>query len=540
MRAPNECGHVIARDERGRCLLCVFPSLDPTPPEPEPNPEALDVPAIDPGRAALKRLRAAAAKRCRESFKEFVRLGWHVLHPAMPDADWNWHLDVICDHVQATMEELFRARRDPTYVMRWQNILINVPPRSGKTVIIGSFLLPWLWLRDPALKYRYISGNPRMVSFTARTAKDVILSRWYQDTFQPEWTIRGDIDAVGLFANTARGERHSSSLGANIVGEGTDIIIMDDPMDPDDAYSEVKRQGVETAWNESIANRVNNPRASARLGIMQRLHEVDWSWLVLSQGWHHVCLPMEREAKPFCKCRDCEAGETVLGWRDTRAIGERLHPARFSDEFLASERHRLQSYGWAGQMQQRPAPEGGGVFRNEWFRRIDPSDLPRMDQTMIFCDLTFGGENPGTSRNALMVAGRVGPKRYILDVIAKAMDIVAIKATIRELHRQYPKAQILIENKAAGAPVVAEMKRDLSGIIEYDPGSRDKISRAMSVQPYVEAGDVLLLKGASWLDEFLHELGTFPNGRWDDQVDALSMMLDYWRSARGVLKPYKI
>lgn len=558
-RAACADEHSALLDEQGKCLLCAFPSLDPGHRPDYPGERAdHDAPAPDPLRAEYRRLLARAAKRYRDNFWAFVRAAWPVINPTQP-LEENWHLQVICDHVQATIEELEKARRDPKYRMRWQNVLFNVPPRSGKTVIIGIMLPAWIWLRDPGLKYRYVSANPRMVSFTARATRDLVTNKWYRTTFAPEWTIRPDIDSIGLFATTARGERYSTSIGADIVGEGTDIIVVDDPTDPEDAHSEAMREKVKVKWNESIANRVNSPRACARLGIMQRLHEDDWSALVLTQGWRHVLIPMLREVpkvdengevRRACRCGDCAAEQTFLGWRDPRNDNESLHPDRFPDDFLATEKVRLGSYGWAGQMQQRPSPEGGGVFKHEHFKRIDPDDLPRFEEVGIFCDLTFGGDDVGSSRNALMLAGRKGSKRYVLEVIAAVMHVGQIKANIIDMYDRAVKLSrrvvVVVEKAAVGASIVSELRRGvlhgdppkmrtIQGIIEWVPGtgnkSRDKKSRAMSVQPFVEAGDVVLLKGAPWLDEYLEEMGAFDRGVYDDQVDASSMMLDYWRGS---------
>ena len=260
---------------------------------------------LDKLERAKERKIAGAA---RASLAEFVRQAWHTLHPG-ETLDWNWHLDAICDHLQSLAISLLKVRGDRRKRMADQNFLINVPPRTLKTEITGVFFPAWVWLRDPTIHTRYVTSSERVRFNVSRDSRKVISSRWFQESFKPGWDIDKNADNVNLFENTKGGKRYNGTYQSSVIGTGTDIIIVDDPIDADDAYSEVIRKNVNDRWDRTFENRVNHRRACLRIGIMQRLHEADFSGHVLVKRsprggnlWRHICLPMEYEAPPGCDC----------------------------------------------------------------------------------------------------------------------------------------------------------------------------------------------------------------------------------------------
>lgn len=509
-----------------------------------PGPGSLGArPPIDPA-LARKRLAELRAVNCRERLADFVRHGWHVLHPGVTLA-WNWHLDAICDHVQALIAELFRARRNPKHEQSTQNAVINIPPRQLKTEILQIFLPAWVWIEDPSISVRCVSGNSRVVNLASQDCRALLGSQWYRDWFKPQWEITDDADAVKLFKNTARGRRHASTTLEKITGEGTDIIVVDDPHDAGDVASDVKRASVIEKWDKAISNRVNDTLRCARIGIMQRLHEEDWSGHVLAQGgWEHLNLPMEFERKRGCRCPSCAAGKTWIGWSDPRTEeGELLHPERWPKAKVEEARTVLGAYGFAGQMQQRPAPADGGMFKRAWFKEFDLGALPRFDDVLVSCDLANSEHAVRKgSNNALLVLGRKGSWRYILDAQIGRWSMTEIQRRITELQATWqkragiPTVKVLVEKKAAGNFVISALRTEMHvmGVVEDDEAQKahnDKIVRANAVVAQVEGGNVMVPKGAPWVEEFLHELCTFPNGAHDDQVDAFTMALNYWRGS---------
>jgi predicted phage terminase large subunit-like protein len=491
---------------------------------------------------ALEKLRAPKA---RARFSEFVRQAWPILHPGTR-LEWNWHLDVICDHAQALAGYLLKARdaheRGKHWDMPEKDLLVNVPPRSLKTELLGVFFLAWLWLKDPSLHMRYVSGSDKMRTLTSRMVSDIVNSTWYRESFAPGWSIRSDADAIGMFKNSARGLAVFATYAESVTGEGYDVTIIDDPIDAKKAHSDAERNTINSNWDHAHNSRLKDRLRYLRIGIMQRLHEDDWSAHVLAKGnWRHVCIPTEyerRDVEPYpCPCADCRSGKSFLGPYDFRQEGELLHPARMDDRWLEAEK-RIGSMYFAGQHQQRPAPAEGGMFQHSWWKYYDPADLPRLERILIAVDCNYIKTATG-SRTAIIAVGQSRQYRYVLDVVVRSMDPPEMAREVIKMRDKYPKSLLYIEEKAAGGPVLASLRdAGVGGIKSFNPGRDSKESRAASIVGIVEAGDVLLPKGAPWLDAFLHELGTFPNGKHDDQVDALSMALGYFRGASSLTRTH--
>lgn len=501
------------------------------------------------GKAASELLQRARAERSRRSLAEFIRNGWHVLHPG-EKLRWSWHMEVVADHVQAMLEDLIRARTDETFTQRTRNLLINIPPRSAKTMIVSVFAPVWAWLHDPTLKIRCISGNPRVTNNSSRASRDLIDSSWFKEWFTPKWSIRSDADGIEFYKNSARGERHSSTFNAKITGEGTDVIIVDDPHDAKEVMSDVLREAVLEKWDGSIRNRVNDGMRCVRIGVMQRLHQEDWSGHVLGKhaegvgSWEHVLTPQEYECVPACTCASCSRGHSFLGWKDPRTDeGELLHPDRFPAEFLETEKIELGSYGYAGQHQQRPAPADGGMFKKAWWRFWKPDGteapaaprprgcyegparaLPALDWIVVSIDATFGKSTTSDYVGALVIGGSKAD-RFVLHNATRRLTFTETTALIRSLVAMFPKCtRVLVEKKANGDAILDVLGSEIPGLIAINPEG-GKESRAAAITPACEAGNVYLLDGAPWLESFIGEFAIFPNGRHDDQVDALSQAL---------------
>jgi predicted phage terminase large subunit-like protein len=94
---------------------------------------------------------------------------------------------------------------------------------------------------------------------------------------------------------------------------------------------------------------------------------------------------------------------------------------------------------------------------------------------------------------------------------------------------KFPEATAhYVEDTANGPAIISSLRHEVSGVIAVKPEG-DKYSRAQAAAPVLEAGNVYLPKGASWVDEFIAECTRFPNGRYDDRVDALSQAINRMR-----------
>ncbi|HYW18495.1 MAG TPA: LAGLIDADG family homing endonuclease, partial [Nodularia sp. (in: cyanobacteria)] len=206
------------------------------------------------------------------SLAEFVRESWQVLEPST-DLLWNWHIDVMCWHIQETLLDWFKHKQNPHYVQRIQNLLINVPPGSLKSRCLSVCTPAWMWTICPSWRAIFLSSNPRVALRDSVYCRDVIESDWYQKRFSPDWKLRVDNNSKSSFWNTKGGVRSAFGFNSRITGDRGDFIAWDDPHDAQEVNSELIRQGVIDRWDSAIRNRVNDLKSSVRIGIMQRLHE---------------------------------------------------------------------------------------------------------------------------------------------------------------------------------------------------------------------------------------------------------------------------
>jgi predicted phage terminase large subunit-like protein len=319
------------------------------------------------------------------------------------------------------------------------------------------------------------------------------------------------------FDTTMGGWRISSSVNGVGTGEHPDRIIIDDPLTAKQARSKLERQTANDWFDRTMSTR-GIIRGARVVVVMQRLHEDDLTGHLLSKGgWEHVCFPMEYEV----------ARESDANWkpdpRDPRTHpGELLWPQVFSGTIVRALTRDLGPYGAAGQLQQRPAPEGGGLFKREWFKIVDAS--PIAARRVRGWD-TAGTEGDGDWTVGARMAMTSDGKVYLEDITRGQWGPAAVDSVMRlsadtdgkEVGQREEK-----EGGSAGKAVVTARAQQLMG---FDYGgvvvTGDKVTRAKPFRAQCEAGNVYLVR-APWNKEYLDELCDFPAGAHDDQVDASS------------------
>lgn len=538
-----------------------------------------------PAATATDILGAARAKLAFRYLRHFVRLAFPVMQPGVPFEDGP-HIDAICDHVQWQLEERARTLVDAVGSNPCENLLINIPPRCLKSTIVAVAAVAWAWLHWPHLKVLALSTNPRVSNRDGDGCLKLIRSQWYCELRAfgvihmgaPAWNIRSDRDGSTMFENTLGGTRTARGLDGAVTGEGGDWIIIDDPHDARDS-ADVMIKLCED-YDKAIHNRTNSPRSSIRTCVMQRLAVIDFSAHVLRAGWTHLCLPAEYVPERACATRmpandnnRYPAGVTTRSvnldginpvavartWRDWREQkGDTLH-ARMTPEFLAAEKKRLGSIGYAGQMQQTPVARDGGIFKLPWIRfftiagtvpgpharpegcnpleaiEVDPKSF---DWITISVDCTFGklktSKKERDNVGLVVMAGR-GADRFVLMDRTRKMDIVETMAAIKALCEAYPRAKRkLIEKKANGEAILTMLGPKIPGLIAIEPEG-GKASRAYSCTALVEAGNFYVLEGADWTRDYVEELCAFTGDEsagHDDRVDATTQCLVYYGESR--------
>lgn len=460
-------------------------------------------------------LDAAERELCRRSLAEFAKRAWHVLEPAA-ELKWGWALDAICLHLEAVTDG------------RITRLLMNVPPGSMKSLLTGVIWPAWEWgpRNMPEMRFVGTAHEETLAIRDSRRCRDLIKSEWYQSLWPIE--LSADLDGKREFGNTKKGIRQARAF-TSMTGVRGDRIILDDPISADNANSDAKLEAAKIAFTETLPTRVNNEK-SAIIVVMQRLNEKDVSGVIkeMKLPYVHLCIPMRFESSRRCT--------TEIGWTDPRTHeGELMFPERFGEEQVKELETTLGSYGAAGQLQQNPAPRGGGIIKTAWFKYY--SHLPRLEWTHIYVDTAqkTGQEN---DYSVLELWGRTSDGQGILlDLIRgkwESPDLITQARAFWIKHRdnKCPPRAMKVEDKVSGTGLIQTLRREGIPIVAIQR-NKDKISRGHDAAPFIESGNVLLPIDAPWLSDFLAEAESFPSGAHDDQLDPMFDAVDDVQKVRS-------
>lgn len=465
----------------------------------------------------------------RGGFKEFVRRAWPVTEPAR--LRWGWHHEAMAEHLEAVARGEVRR------------LVINVPPGCAKSRVCSVLFPAWRWIEDPPHRFINASYADHVVLRDARACRTLVDTKWWRERW-PHVRIPGGAaasKAAGYYETSAKGFRFSVTVRGSVTGEHADTQIIDDPIDPLGAAmaSGAELDAVLEWWNGTMSSRFREPDKGATVLVMQRLHERDLAAELMRQGATVLCLPMRHERlHPRRYARDPRTEE-----------GELLHPERYPEEEVKRLEVQLGPYGAAAQLQQRPAPKGGGIFRAEWLRRYWTS-LPSTSTWTMSVDCTFKGSD-GSDFVSIQVWCHQGPDHYLVDRDTRRMTFTETCAAIEAMAARWPLAITkLIEAKANGPAIIDALKGKLSGLTLVEPDG-GKEARAHAVAPLFASGNVILphperaeypsgQRGAVWLrggvvdlsrdaaeGSFEHALLGFPRARHDDDVDACTQALNH-------------
>ena len=464
---------------------------------------------------------AVLAREAAGSLRAFILLMWSVLEPAQPFVA-NWHIDYVAEHLEAvTAGEITR-------------LLINLPPRCMKSLLVSVLWPTWEWIQRPSGRWVFVSYAEALAHKHSLDRRTVLLSPLYQRHWASQGALATDQNMKGEYRNGHRGVMLATSIGGSITGKGGNRIVVDDPHNPTQAESPVQREAAITQFRLTLSTRLDNKKDDAIVVVMQRLHERDLSAYCRDLGFTEVCLPAEAEGRT-----------TLVFPRSGRVVhrspGDLLWAARDGRAELEMQQRLLGSAGYAAQYQQRPTPAGGLIFQRDWFQYYD--EPPPFTACAQSWDMTFKG-TPGSDYVVGLVAGRTGADVYLLDRVKGQFSFTESCRQVMALCERYPDATtVLIEDAANGPAIIDALSQRVDGVIAVTPEG-GKVARAQAVQPMVEAGNIYLpnprpygrlLPERAWIDDFVDQCAAFPNGAYDDDVDAFTQLLVRWQRPQRVM-----
>jgi predicted phage terminase large subunit-like protein len=448
----------------------------------------------------------------RNDFYAFVERSFYELN-AGTDFLPNWHIELIASELQACL--LGETKR----------LIINVPPRSLKSHCASVAFPAYLLGQNPTAQIICASYGQDLSNKLAIDCRSVMNARWYQNLFPTR--LSPQRQAVSDFMTTKNGFRLATSVGGALTGRGGDFIIVDDPCKPEEALSETQRNAVNQWYDHTLYTRLNDKRTGCIIIIMQRLHEDDLVGHVLQQGnWRVLRFPaiaVEDETHIL---------RTPYGIHSIRRrVGEALHAERESLEVLQNIRSTQGEYNFAGQYQQEPTPLGGGMVKLGWFKTYKEGDQPAKFDLIFQSWDTAVKANELSDYSVCTTWGKKDDHLYLLHVVRRRLEYPELKRAVSEYAKHFKASTILIEDKSSGAQLIQELTREgLHAVTRYEP-KMEKIMRLHSVTSTIENGFVHLPEKAEWLGEYLHEMTSFPKGRFDDQCDSTSQALDWIKMA---------
>ena len=434
-----------------------------------------------------------ASEMARQDFYFFSR--WMFLNSRNYKWMHNWHHKVICD----ALTDVFNGKI--------KRLIINIPPRYSKTELAVVNFMAWCLGHYPDSEFIHVSYSADLAENNSFKCREMILSGPYQDIF-PYTKIKDDSKARNHWRTSAGGVVYAAGTKGTITGFGAGkkrkefggCIIVDDAHKADEAKSDTIRNGVLNFFSNTLESRKNDPAETPIIVIMQRLHEMDLAGWLLEGGngeeWHHINLPAIQDDMAL--------------WPEMHSLEELQRMAKANP------------YMFSGQYMQQPSPSGGGAFKPDQMKVIDAIPAGHIEWIR-------GWDLASTTSGDYTVGGKIGRTQDGHYIIA---DIVRLKATPEERDNAIInttsldgigcKVSIPQDPGQAGKTQVTYLTKSLAGYrVVSSPESGNKETRAEPLAAQINVGNVMMLRG-EWNQALMHEMKMFPNGKNDDQIDALS------------------
>jgi predicted phage terminase large subunit-like protein len=517
-------------------------------------------------------LTEVAAERHRRSFRLFAQRGWAVLQPQR--AIWNWHMDAICDHLAyVTLGEI-------------RFLMINLPPRGSKTMLVTVLWPDWHWLHIPGEQFLTAGVDDRLARDASILSRRLLESQWFQTQYPGEIELFDDENTAGMYRNRKGGYRMIGSLQGRIIGVGGSTQILDDPHDAQKIESDTVRHNA-LAWHDNAwRSRVNNPDQAKKVYVGQRTHDMDIFGHVLEgegSRWVHLIIPQEfdptRRCITFFNKGDGVAPKAEPIFKDPRTTeNEILDPKRMSAKTVNAEKRIMSEAAWQAQHNQRPTGQGGLILKRHWWRPwIQPEwrpnagaerPMPRFDQLIQVWDTALEeGEmedndfsacttwgifqyteqyrdnnrqqkllRPADFPEEKPVYGETRTSIMLLDAVQERYAYPDLRQKAIELNKEFAPDAILVEKKVSGHSLVQELRRKRLPVkAVLLSGSSGKGGREGDLVARANSASLMLEKGCVWYPPrpfayaVMEECAKFPNGDHDDYVSSCVIAWMYAR-----------
>lgn len=520
-----------------------------------------------------------------KGFYEFFRTMWPAIESS--DLSENWHLNYLADRLDALFkgyvrdrdlfkrynQDVSRLKENDDYKKAilenrrvefetqhfpkipsrsTKHLIINVPPRSSKSVMTSVMFPTWCWVNDMSLKFLCISYNQDLANQLAKKCRDILSSNLFEYYFGARIRLT-DSKAKQEFsvcdpnnARTTSGYRIARGMESQITGSGGDIVILDDPAKPLDEQSSFDKRNISDSvgiFKNTVRSRLDNPTWGIFVLIMQRLTESDLTgYLTTSeeaQDWDHINLPAELSS-PAAKVIPVELETEYHRVEYNNEHWQILDRVRLPPSELIKKRRSMGADYWA-QYAQMPYNPDTAIIQKRWIKYFDKTPT-EIGNYFIFVDPAFTEDKRNDPSGLLICFYQYeSSPEYpsgIYVVLAESVhkDITNLCPYIASLSRRFhsggDNAIVYIEPKGSGKAVFSTIQKQCDDVPVLEIPSRyvekDKTSKISAKRPFVEQGQLHLLKG-DWNENFIEELVGYPRARRDDLVDCLVYAFDIYK-----------
>lgn len=392
-----------------------------------------------------------------------------------------------------------------------KKLVINMPPRSGKTEIVNTFI-EWSITKHPNSKYIMTSYSDTLVANSSQQIRDMINSLEHKSLFNIE--TKKDTQSKKLWKTNKNGGVYAVSSFGQITGHGAGLksfigwggcIIVDDPLKPDDANSLLKLDKIKEWYETTLSNRVNNPNVPI-IVIMQRLHDEDLVGCIEQNQFKDF------NEWTFLKIKALNEDNNESFWED-------YYPVSRLEQMKKSNSHYFYS-----QFQQEPIIKGGNRIKYDWFKWW--TVLPNISHLIITVDTAQKTKDQNDYTVMQCWAVSKDKDIYLLDMIRDKYEAPQLRKMAKIFYNKWNDSKIAtlrkmyIEDKSSGSSLIQDLKADKLKI-EAIPRITDKVFRCDDLSPHIEAGRIYLNENVPNVQSLIDEALSFPNGKHDDTIDPM-------------------
>ena len=436
--------------------------------------------------------------KAQDSFLHFVRIVW-------PDFIGGYHSTI--------MAKKFEEIANGTL----KRLIINMPPRHGKSEF-SSFLFPaWLMGKKPKTKIIQATHTAELSYRFGRKMRNLMNDEEYRKIFK-DVSLRADSKASGRWDTNHGGEYFGAGTGGAITGRGADLLIIDDP------HSE--QNLTETSFDNAFEWYMSGPRQRLQPGgaivvIMTRWSERDLTARLMRQ---------QAEVK-------ADQWE-VIEFPALLPSGKPIWPEYWVQEELEKIKANLPTMSWEAQYQQNPTSEEGAIIKREWWKKWTKEKIPELVHVIQSYDTAYSKKETADF-SAISTWGIFQTANYkdniiLLDCQKDRWEFPQLKKIAFQQYKYWDPDTIVVEAKASGMPLIQELRQKGIPVMSYSPSKgHDKMTRVNSIAPVFESG-MVWAPDKKFAEEMIEECAAFPYGEHDDLVDSMTQAIMRYRQGNFV------